>query len=401
MPEPTWPYVIVGGGVAAAGAVRGIREKDPSGPILLIGQERHLPYDRPPLSKKLWFGKKKVEDIFVQPRDFYDRNGVTLRLGTRAVSLDPAGRTVTDQEGRRGRYERLLLATGGTPRRLSVPGGELPGIYYYRFLDDYLRLNAEAQEGRTAVVVGGGFVGPEIAAALTRHKVKVTMIFLDPYLCSRVFPESLGRALGRLYEEHGITLRASEKPSRIERSSSGFVVRTESGPVLEADLVVAGVGIEPRLELAAAAGLQTGNGVVVDEFLRTSDPRIYCAGDPALFPYRALGREMRVEHWDNAVNQGHQAGRNMAGADEPFTYMPYFFSDLFEFGYEAVGEVDSSLETFADWRKDNDTGVVYYLKDGRVRGAMMCNVWDKVEAARGLIREGKPRTPESLRGAIA
>ena len=165
-------------------------------------------------------------------------------------------------------------------------------------------------------------------------------------------------------------------------------------------MVIVGIGIAPYLDLARNAGLQTANGIIVDEYLQTSLPDIYAAGDNAFFPYQALGKQTRIEHWDNALNQGKWAGRNMADAREPFTYMPYFFSDLFEFGYEAVGEVDARLETFADWQKENDTGVIYYLKDGKVKGAMMCNVWEKVEAARTLIRKGETMTPEKLRGAI-
>jgi NADPH-dependent 2,4-dienoyl-CoA reductase/sulfur reductase-like enzyme len=165
-------------------------------------------------------------------------------------------------------------------------------------------------------------------------------------------------------------------------------------------MVIAGVGIAPSLDLPRKAGLQTANGIIVDDYLQASLPDIYAAGDVAFFPYRALGKQTRVEHWDNALNQGKWAGRNMAGAREPFTYMPYFFSDLFEFGYEAVGEVDARLETFADWQKENDTGVIYYLRDGQVRGAMMCNVWDKVEAARELIRKAEPVSKDSLRGLI-
>jgi len=165
-------------------------------------------------------------------------------------------------------------------------------------------------------------------------------------------------------------------------------------------MVIAGIGIAPALELPRTAGLLTANGVIVNEYLEASLPGIYAAGDIAFFPYQALGKQTRVEHWDNALNQGKWAGRNMAGAREPYTYMPYFFSDLFEFGYEAVGEVDARLETFADWQKENDTGVIYYLKDNKVRGAMMCNVWDKVEAARELIRNAENVTPADLRGAI-
>jgi NADPH-dependent 2,4-dienoyl-CoA reductase/sulfur reductase-like enzyme len=261
-------------------------------------------------------------------------------------------------------------------------------------------MRQEASEGKSAVVIGGGFIGSEIAAALTINKVNVTMIFPDSYLVNKVFPEYLGRALLNQYRTRGIKVLVNEMPSAFAKLGSKFITQTQSGVKIESDMVIAGVGIAPSLDLPRKAGLQTANGIIVDEYLQASLPDIYAAGDIAFFPYRALGKQTRVEHWDNALNQGKWAGRNMAGAREPFTYMPYFFSDLFEFGYEAVGEVDARLETFADWQKENDTGVIYYLRDGQVRGAMMCNVWDKVEAARELIRKAEPVSKDSLRGLI-
>ena len=184
------------------------------------------------------------------------------------------------------------------------------------------------------------------------------------------------------------------------KQSEMFMTITESGKRIQSDIVVMGIGAMPDIRLARASGIETGNGITVNGYLQTSQPDIYAAGDNALFPYQALGQAMRVEHWDNALNQGKWAGRNMAGAHEPYTYMPYFFSDLFEFGYEAVGEIDSSLEMFADWQKENDTGVVYYLRNGRVRGAMMCNVWNQVALARKMILKGEPIARANLQGAI-
>jgi NADPH-dependent 2,4-dienoyl-CoA reductase/sulfur reductase-like enzyme len=226
------------------------------------------------------------------------------------------------------------------------------------------------------------------------------MIFPGSSLVNRVFPEYLSRALTDQYRARGIQILANEKPSAFLREEGRFTTYTLSGKKIESDMLVVGIGISPEVGLARDAGLETGNGIVVNEYLQTSAPDIYAAGDNAFFPYQALGKQTRVEHWDNALNQGKWAGRNMAGAGEPYTYMPYFFSDLFEFGYEAVGEVSADLDTFADWKKENDTGVIYYMRDDKVRGAMMCNVWDKVEAARELIRKGETVTEESLRGAI-
>ena len=400
MAEQPFMFIIIGGGLAGTSAIEGIRALDSKGSILLIASEKHLPYDRPPLTKKLWTGKKKVEEIFLHDDKFYDLNGVTMKIGTRVTSLDAQKKIVMDDRGNTYGFKKLLLATGGVPRTLPIPGGNLEGIYYYRYLDDYLRMRQEVSARKSALVIGGGFIGSEMAAALNMNNVDVTMIFPEPYLVNRVFPEYLGRAIQDQYRSRGIKILANEQPSVFSKNEDKFTTFTLSGKTIESDIVIAGVGMAPHLDLARNAGLQTANGIIVDEYLQASHPDIYAAGDNAFFPYQALGKQMRIEHWDNALNQGKAAGRNMTGAREPFTYMPYFFSDLFEFGYEAVGEVDAQLETIADWQKENDTGVIYYLKDGKVRGAMMCNVWEKVEAARALIRKGETMTPESLRGAI-
>jgi 3-phenylpropionate/trans-cinnamate dioxygenase ferredoxin reductase subunit len=400
MAEQEFAYIVVGGGATGGSAVKGIRERDKEGSILLIGAEKHLPYNRPPLSKELWFGRKKVDQIGVNKEGYYDQAGVQVLLGKRIVDLDAAQKTVTDDEGARYSFQKLLLATGGVARHLTIPGGDLDGVVYYRYLDDYLKLRTETLDGKSAVVIGGGFIGSEMAAALTANGVAVTMIFPEPYLVQRVFPDYLGEALQEQYAGRGIQFRHGDRPSAIARTGAGYETRTQNGDLVKADLIVAGIGIVPAVELAKGASLQVGDGIVVNEFLQTSHPDIYAAGDNARFPYQALGRSMRVEHWDNALSQGKWAGRNMAGAREAFSYMPYFYSDLFEFGYEAVGDVDSRLETYADWQKENDTGVIYYLEDGRVRGAMLCNIWGKLDAARELIRQGERVTRDDLRGAI-
>ncbi|HUI46944.1 MAG TPA: FAD-dependent oxidoreductase [Nitrospirota bacterium] len=400
MAGAAYTYIIIGSGLAGVSAMDGIRERDNKGGILLIGAEKHLPYDRPPLSKKLWFGKKKVEEIFLHDQSYYDRKDVTLASGVSVTSIDAKQKSITTNKGNTYYYQKLLLATGGVPRTMNLPGGDLEGIFYFRTLDDYLRLRQESSEGKTAVVVGGGFIGSELAAALTINRVKVTMIYPEPVLVSRVFPGYLGKAIRDDYLNRGVTLLAGEKPASFSKKGNEFITRTESGKEITSDMVVVGIGIVLSLDLPRKAGLQTANGIIVDEYLQTSLPDIYAAGDNAFFPYRALGKQMRVEHWDNALNQGKWAGRNMAGAGMPYTYMPYFFSDLFDFGYEAVGEVDSQLETFADWQKENEKGVIYYLRDGKVRGAIMCNVWDKVDAARTLIQADQRVTKKSLRGMI-
>jgi NADPH-dependent 2,4-dienoyl-CoA reductase/sulfur reductase-like enzyme len=393
MTHRTFTYVIVGSGLAGASAIEGIRERDQAGSILLIGRETALPYDRPPLTKQLWFGKKRLDEIFLHEEAFYQKSGVELRLGREVRRIDPNAQTVLDASGETYGYQKLLLATGGVPRRLPIPGADLEGICHYRDLADYQKLRGQASEGKRAVVIGGGFIGSEIAAALRSEKVEVTMVFPDDYLVSRVFPKPLGMFLTGQYRERGIHILAGDVPIGFDKQNDRFVTRTKLGSTLESDIVVVGVGIDPAVDIARDAGLSLKNGIAVNSYLQSSLPDIFAAGDNAFFPYLALEKDMRIEHWDNALNQGKCAGRNMVRADAPYSYMPFFFSDLFEFGYEAVGEVDASLDTSADWQEENHTGTIYYKKDGRVRGVMMCNVWDKVEAARDLIRTQAALSP--------
>lgn len=390
-------YLIIGSGLAGTSAIEGIRAVDTKGSIGMVGAERDLPYDRPPLSKKLWFGKKKIEDIYLHEESFYRESGVDLFPGIHVAALNSAEKYVIDRAGRRYRFGKLLLATGGAPRILDIPGGNLEGIYYFRTLEDYRQLRQQAEEKRSAVVIGGGFIGSELAAALNVGKLEVTMIYPSGHMGDRVFPEDLGVSIEKTYENRNIRIMKKQRPVAIERNGPAFTVHTNTGRGVTSDLVLVGIGIRPAVGLAEQAGLSTGDGILVNEYLQTSNPDIYAAGDNARFPYRALNQQMRLEHWDNALNQGKQAGRNMAGAHEPFKYMPYFFSDLFEFGYEAVGEVNSQMEIVADWQKPYDTGVLYYTRAGVVRGMMMCNVWDKIEEARDRIlrkaRIGEERGP--------
>lgn len=401
MPEYASKYVIIGGGLAAASAVEGIREVDERSSIAMVASERFLPYNRPPLSKKLWFGKQTVNDIWIHDAAFYARHGTDVFLGNEAVKVEPTSKVVHTSNGDTFRYEKLLLATGGIPRMLPIDGGDLGGIYYYRYLKDYESLHAEATAGKSAIVVGGGFIGSEIAAVLRINSVNVSIIFPDDYLCARVLPVSVGMAVQQDFMQRGVRVLPNESVESIKKDGARFIAYTSQGREIKSDIVIAGIGLKPGTSLAEEAGLRTDNGVLVNELLQTSHPDIYSAGDCAAFPYKALGIVTRVEHWDNALTQGKQAGRNMAGAGEVYDYMPYFFSDLFDFGYEAVGEVDARMETYADWQEENKTGVIYYLRDDRIRGAMMCNVWDQVPAARKLIQSGKKVSKTELQGVIS
>jgi 3-phenylpropionate/trans-cinnamate dioxygenase ferredoxin reductase component len=376
-------YVIAGGGMTAHAAAQGIRELDRQGSITMIGAEAHPPYARPPLSKALWKGQAE-DSVWLAPV-------AELRLlsGRRAISIDRKAHRVTDDRGEAHPYDKLLLATGGTPRRLPFGGDR---VVYYRTIDDYRRLR---RPGRRAVVIGGGFIGSEIAAALSMDGREVTMIFPEDGICARAFPKDLADFVTGYYREKGVQVLTGDVPTAIGDSGA---VRTKSGRDLAADVVVAGLGIAPETQIAEAAGLEVRDGIVVDEQLRTSDPDILAAGDVARFRSAVLEKDMRVEHEDNANTMGRLAGQGMTGATIAYRHVPMFYSDLFDLGYEAVGEIDSRLETFADWKVPFREGVVYYLRDGRVRGALLWNTWGQVDNARALLAEPGPH--RELKGRL-
>jgi 3-phenylpropionate/trans-cinnamate dioxygenase ferredoxin reductase subunit len=388
---PDYRYLIVGGGMTADAACRGIRDRDADGSIGLVGEETDPPYSRPPLSKALWQGKDE-SSVWRGTSEF----GVELNLGRRVVSLDLSDRRATDHQGESYGYERILLATGGRPRRL--PGDTGDDIVYFRNLPDYRRLRALAGDGASFVVIGGGFIGSEIAAALNTSGCAVSLVMPEAGIGARLFPPNLSESVNELYRGHGVEVLPGELVSGVERAGERFSVRLESGRTLEADAVVAGLGIQPATELAEAAGLEVSDGIVVDEFGRAGDTGdVYAAGDVARFPAAVLGIDIRVEHEDHANSHGRAVGANMAGAEEPYTHLPFFYSDLFELGYEAVGEVDSRRETMAEWAVPLRQGVVAYLGDGgRPRGFLLVDTWGKVDAATGLISAGEPLEREQL-----
>jgi NADPH-dependent 2,4-dienoyl-CoA reductase/sulfur reductase-like enzyme len=385
-------YLIIGGGMTADAAVRGIRKEDPSGTIGLVGDEPHAPYNRPPLTKGLWKGDAP-DSIWLETKEA----GAELILGRRAVKLDPEAKRVADDQGTVYDYGKLLLATGGQTRRFQ---DSPDGVVYFRTLDDYRKVRGLADGGGKFVVVGGGFIGSEIAAAIRMQDRDVTMIVKDEGLGARVFPADLSRWLVDYYRDKGVTVRLGEGVDRVESRGGKFQVRSGNGEPVLADAVVAGLGIEPNVDLARQAGLAVSDGVEVDELLRTRRPGIYAAGDVANFLNPALGRRMRVEHEDNANTMGEIAGRNMAGARRRYDHLPMFYSDLFDLGYEAVGDVSARHQTVADWKEKFREGVIYYLDGSRVCGVLLWNTWEQVDAARALVAEPGPFRAEQLKGRL-
>ena len=386
-------YLIVGGGLTGDAAVRGIRELDAEGSIGLISMEPDPPYTRPNLSKGLWKGRP-LEKIWRNTESL----GAELYLGRKVTQLDPPKKYLRDDAGEEYTYDKLLLATGGSPIRL--PFGD-ENIIYYRDFQDYQCLRAWTERGEYFLVIGGGFIGSEIAAALTMIGKKVVMVFPEASIGANIYPSDLSGFLNDYYREKGVEVIPDDLVASLEPTGDRSTVRTKSGRVFEVDGVVAGIGIRPNLELAQQAGLQVENGIVVDEHLLTSAPDIYAAGDVANFFHAALGKRVRVEHEDNAIKMGRLAGRNMAGADEPYAHIPMFYSDLFDLGYEAVGELSSKLETVADWEDPFKKGVVYYLGEDRVRGVLLWNVWDSVPEARALLSVPGPFRAVDLKGRLS
>src|SRR5947208_12105620 len=389
---PDYTYLIVGGGMTADAPAQASTQADPAGSIGVIGAEPHPPYDRPPLSKALWKGEPE-EKIWRKTA----ATGAELHLGRRVASIDPRAHQATDDRGTKYRFAKLLLATGGMPRQLPLKTDQ---IIYYRTLDDYRRLRPLASQSVRFGVIGGGFIGSEVAAALRMQGRDVTMLIPEAGVGARVFPADLSGFLVDYYREKGVTMRMGEGMAGLDRRAGSCVVRTTTGGELVAEVLVAGLGILPGVELAEQAGLRVDNGILVNEACRTSQPDIYAAGDVANFENRALGARLRVEHEDNANTMGRTAGLNMAGRATPYHHLPFFYSDLFELGYEAVGDVDARLETVADWKERFREGVVYYLKQGRVRGALLWNSWGQVDHARALIAEPGPFTPQDLKGRL-
>jgi NADPH-dependent 2,4-dienoyl-CoA reductase/sulfur reductase-like enzyme len=388
-----YKYLIIGGGLAGDAATKGIRELDTEGSIGMFSMEPDPPYMRPNLSKGLWKGRPE-EKIWRKTGE----RGTDMHLNRKVIRLDLEKKRVLDDAGEEYTYAKLLIATGGTPNHLPFGNGN---IIYYRNFRDYKHLRALTDTGERFVVIGGSFIGSEIAAALTMVGKKVTMIFPESTISEHVFPADLAHFLNDYYREKGVDVLTGETAASVQKQDDHLIVHTGSGRAFEADGVVAGIGIHTNLDLAKEAGIKTNSGILVNEHLETSIPDIYAAGDVASFMHSALEKRVRVEHEDNAVQMGTVAGRNMAGASETYTHIPMFYSDLFDLGYEAVGELNSKMKTVEDWQEQPfKKGVIYYMDEARVRGVLLWNVWEKVEEARALMREKGPFEPEELKGRI-
>ena len=384
-------FVIVGASLAGAKAAETLRTEGFDGRVVLIGAETERPYERPMLSKEYLRGEKPAAKLYVHEEGFYADHDIELLTGTHVASLDLGAREVTLQDGSRMPYSRLLLSTGAAPRRLALPGADLPGVRYLREMADSDALRAAITAASRVVVIGAGWIGSEVAASARQLGAQVAVVAPEAVPLERVLGPEVGAVYRDLHAEHGVDLHLSTRIEAIVGNGAARGVRTTDGTVVEGDLVVVGVGVSPRDELARDAGLTLDNGIEVDEFLRTSAPDVFAAGDVASTWNPMYNRRIRMEHWANALNQGQTAGRNMLDPKPPmtaYTKLPYFYSDQYDLGMEYHGYA-------ADWDRVVLRGdlsrrefLAFWLKDGRVLAGMHANVWDQSDHIKALVRSG-------------
>jgi len=392
-------FVIVGAGLAGARAAAALRTQGFDGRVVLLGVEEERPYNRPPLSKDYLQGKSEKEKVYLHPQGWYAEHDIELRLGTRVTDLDLAGHQVVLAGGERLGNDKLLLATGSSPRRLSVPGSELSGVLYLRTLADCEAMKAAFATAKRVAIIGAGWIGLETAAAARATGCEVTVIERGELPLLRVLGRELAAIYAALHRDHGVDLRMDATVAEIT-GQDGRVsgIRLAEDSVVAADAVVVGVGITPDTGLAEAAGLTVDNGVVVDEYLVTSDPDVFAAGDVANSCYAQYGIHLRLEHWPAALDQGPVAVANMLGGNTPYDRVPYFYSAQYDMGMEYSGYVGTDGYDEVVFRGDVATGsfVAFWLKDSRVLAGMNVNVWDVTDAIQALVRLDHPVDPAKL-----
>ncbi|MFE3052532.1 NAD(P)/FAD-dependent oxidoreductase [Nocardia sp. NPDC059239] len=392
----TETYAVIGASLAGARAVEALRDEGFDGRVVLIGAEHHLPYDRPPLSKEVILGQKQPGMTLIHRDGFYSDNDIELRLGVRATRIDTHSRAVELDNGTSLRVDKLLLCTGTAPRRPDIPGLDLDGVHFLRTVDDAIAIRGRLLTGGSVVIVGGGLIGMELAAAAVVLGNEVTVLERDAGLLRRVLGTRIGDRLSRWHSERGVHIRTDAEVARIEGDHRVRRVRTADGFVAEADLVVVGIGVVPALDVARDCGIEIDNGIVVDEFCETSVPGIYAAGDVAQHPNWLTGQHIRLEHWQHAQNQGIAAARAMAGRREPYREVPWFWSDQGDTNIQVAGDPRTADEQV--WRGDPESldFTVFHLRRGVLVGVVGVNRRRDVRMAMPLIEKQVRPVPALL-----
>jgi 3-phenylpropionate/trans-cinnamate dioxygenase ferredoxin reductase subunit len=392
----TSTLLIIGGGLAGAKAAEAAREGGFEGRIVLVAEEARDPYERPPLSKDILRAEKEPDSSRVHESGFYAEHSIDLLTGDPVASIDAGGKQAQLRSGESLAFDAAVLATGAAPRKLTVPGADLAGVHYLRTVEDSVALQGAIKGASRVAVIGAGWIGSEVAASARQMGAEVVLIEPLQVPLLRVLGAEVGGVFSQLHSDHGVTMRLGVGAEKLEGGSAVERVVLADGRVEQADVVVVGIGVAPRIELAEAAGLDIDNGVVVDELLQTSAPGIFAAGDIANAWHPHYQQRVRTEHWANALNQGAAAGANASGDPKPYTRLPYFFSDQYDLGLEYVGyaSADDSVVIRGDLAKREF--IAFYHRDGVVTAGMNVNVWDVVEDIRAIITAGKPVDPAQL-----
>jgi 3-phenylpropionate/trans-cinnamate dioxygenase ferredoxin reductase component len=388
--------LVIGGGLAGAAAAESYRKSGGTGSITIVSEDEDLPVHRPPLSKEYLRGEKALEKVLVQPRAFYETNDIEVLLRTRVARINRTASLVELSAGDSISYGNAVLATGARPRRLDLAGSGLGGILYLRSLASSEALRVAAAQASRAVIIGAGFIGMEVAASLTQLGVKCTVVEVAPHMWANIVPSVVADYIQSVYRQRGVEFRTGVGVDSFVGESHVTGVTLNTGEVLAAELVVAGVGVILNTELAEEAGLSTARGVLVDEYLRTDDPSIYAIGDIAAFP-DPIGGRMHTEHWDNALNQGRSVGKSLAGERERFDHVAYFFSDIFDLSLNMIGYPAGWEDVVVRGDPADGQFTIVYAKDGLVRAALMLNDDEHFDAWSELVRRRATADPQVLK----
>lgn len=388
-------YLIIGGGHAGDRAAATLRKEGANGRVLLISAEEDYPYMRYTLSKEFILGKRPKPKVYLHPPRFYDNQAIDVRLGEKAATLDTKRRIATLDDGKEVEYQKLLIATGARLNKLALPGSDLAGVYYLRTLADAEAIQNEIAVGRRAVIVGGGFIGVEVAAALTQLGMKVTLVDTKETLWSHLFGESIGRHFHEALQNRSVTIISPAHVERIDGDSRARQIVTREGHTLACDFVVIGVGVAPEVALAETAGLKVDNGIVANEYLETTEEGVFAAGDNARFYSPLFRSQMRIEHWDVAGQQGVTAAMNMLGQVKPFDQAPYFFSRIFDIWLDFVGYAPTWDQLMVR-RYNPESFISFYCGGSNVKGALLVNRSRELKSCRELIQRRKPLTNLAL-----